>query len=53
VTQWVTHTHMGMGVNLYPPMYMDDPIRLFLYRGYKYGVVISGGYLSIAIFTRT
>jgi hypothetical protein len=40
---------MGMGVNSYPPVYMGDPMGLFLCRGYKYGVVIPGGYLSIAI----
>jgi hypothetical protein len=51
VTWWVTHTHMGMGmgVNPYPPVYMGDPVRLFLCRGYEYGVVIPGGYLPIAI----
>jgi hypothetical protein len=40
---------MGMGVNPYPPVYMDDPIGLFLCRGYEYEVVIPGGYLPIAI----
>jgi hypothetical protein len=40
---------MGMGVNPYPPVYMGDPVGLFLCRGYGYGVVIPGGYLSIAI----
>jgi hypothetical protein len=40
---------MGMGVNPYPPVYMGDPVELFLCRGYGYGVVISGGYLPIAI----
>ena len=40
---------MGMGVNPYPPVYMGDPMRLFLCRGYGYGVVIPGGYLPIAI----
>jgi hypothetical protein len=40
---------MGMGVNPYPPVYMGDPIGLFLCRGYGYGVVIPGGYLPIAI----
>jgi hypothetical protein len=40
---------MGMGVNSYPPMYMGDPMELFLYRGYGYGVLIPGGYLPIAI----
>jgi hypothetical protein len=37
----VTHTHMGMGmgVNPYPPVYMGDPVGLFLCRGYGYGVV--------------
>jgi hypothetical protein len=51
VTRWVTHTHMGMGmgVNSYPPVYMGDPMRLFLCCGYGYGVVIPGGYLPIAI----
>jgi hypothetical protein len=37
------------GVNSYPPMYMGDPMKLFLCCGYVYGVVISGGYLPIAI----
>jgi hypothetical protein len=40
---------MGMGVNPYPPVYMGDPVGLFLCRGYVYGVVIPGGYLPIAI----
>jgi hypothetical protein len=40
---------MGMGVNPYPPVYMGDPVGLFLCRGYEYGVVIPGGYLPIAI----
>jgi hypothetical protein len=40
---------MGMRVNPYPTVYMGDPVELFLYRGYGYGVVITGGYLSIAI----
>jgi hypothetical protein len=40
---------MGMGVNSYSPMYMGDPMGLFLCRGYGYGVVIPGGYLPIAI----
>jgi hypothetical protein len=40
---------MGMRVNLYLPMYMSDPIGLFLCRGYEYGIVIPGGYLPIAI----
>jgi hypothetical protein len=43
---------MSMGVNPYPPVYMGDPVKLFLYRGYGYGVVIPGGYLLIAISTR-
>jgi hypothetical protein len=53
VTRWVTHTHMGMGmgVNPYPPVYMGDPVELFLCHGYGYGVVIPGGYLPIAIST--
>jgi hypothetical protein len=42
---------MSMGVNSYPPMYMGDPVELFLCRGYGYGVVIPGGYLPIAIST--
>jgi hypothetical protein len=42
---------MGMGVNSYPPMYMGDPMGLFLCRGYEYRVVIPGGYLPIAIST--
>jgi hypothetical protein len=40
---------MGMGVIPYPPVYMGDRMRLFLCRGYRYGVVIPGGYLPIAI----
>ena len=40
---------MGMGVNSYPPVYMGDPVDLFLCRGYVYEVVIPGGYLPIAI----
>jgi hypothetical protein len=40
---------MDMGVNPYPPVYMGDPVGLFLCRGYEYGVVIPGGYLPIAI----
>jgi hypothetical protein len=40
---------MGMGVNPYPPVYMGDPMGLFLCRGYGYGVVTPGGYLPIAI----
>jgi hypothetical protein len=40
---------MGMGVNPYPPVYMGDPVGLFLCCGYGYGVVIPGGYLPIAI----
>jgi hypothetical protein len=40
---------MGMGVNPYPPVYMGDPMRLFLCRGYGYGIIIPGGYLPIAI----
>jgi hypothetical protein len=40
---------MGMGVNSYPPVYMGDPMGLFLCCGYGYGVVIPGGYLPIAI----
>src|SRR5688572_380829 len=44
---------MGMGVNPYPPVYMGDPVGLFLCRGYGYGVVIPGGYLPIAISSST
>jgi hypothetical protein len=40
---------MGMGVNPYPLVYMGDPVRLFLCRGYRYGIVIPGGYLPIVI----
>ena len=40
---------MGMRVNSYPPVYMGDPMRLFLCRGYGYRIVIPGGYLPIAI----
>ena len=39
----------GYGVNPYTPVYMSDPIELFLCRGYGYGVIIFGGYLPIAI----
>jgi hypothetical protein len=42
---------IGMGVNPYPPMYMGDPVELFLCRGYEYRVVLPGGYLPIAIST--
>jgi hypothetical protein len=34
---------MGMEVNPYPPVYMGDPIELFLCHGYGYGVVIPMG----------
>jgi hypothetical protein len=40
LTRWVTHTHMGMGANPYSPVYIGDPMRLFLCRGYEYGVII-------------
>jgi hypothetical protein len=43
---------MGMEVNSYLPVYMGDPVGLFLCRGYGYGVVIPGGYLPIAISSR-
>jgi hypothetical protein len=43
---------MGMGVNSYPPIYMSDPMELFLCRGYDYEVIIPGGYLHIVISTR-
>jgi hypothetical protein len=42
---------MGMRVNPYPPLYMGDPVGLFLYCGYEYEVVIPGGYLPIVIYT--
>jgi hypothetical protein len=42
---------MGMGVNPYPPVYMGNPVGLFLCCGYGYGVLIPGGYLPIAIST--
>jgi hypothetical protein len=29
VTRWVTHTHMGMGVNLYLAVDMGDPTGIF------------------------
>jgi hypothetical protein len=41
----------GMGVNPYSPVYMGDPMGLFLCREYEYGIVILGGYLLIAIST--
>jgi hypothetical protein len=44
---------MGMWVNPYPPVYMGDPVGLFFCRGYGYGVVIPGGYLRIAISSRS
>jgi hypothetical protein len=44
---------MGMGVNSYPPVYMGDSVGLFLCRGYGYGVVIPGGYLPIAISSKS
>jgi hypothetical protein len=40
---------MGMGVNPYPPVYMGNPVGLFLCCVYGYGVLIPGGYLPIAI----
>jgi hypothetical protein len=41
-----------MEINPYPPVYMDDPVRLFLCREYGYRVLIpGGGYLSIVIST--
>jgi hypothetical protein len=40
----------GYEVNPYPPVYMGDPARLFLCRGYGYRVVIPCEYLPIAIF---
>jgi hypothetical protein len=39
----------GYGVNPYPPVYMGDPIWLFLCRGYMYEALIPGGYLPVAI----
>jgi hypothetical protein len=42
---------MGMGVNPYPPVYMGNPVGLFLCCRYEYGVLIPGGYLPIAIST--
>jgi hypothetical protein len=42
---------MGMRVNPYPLVYMDDSMELFLCRGYGYEVVIPGGYLPIVIST--
>jgi hypothetical protein len=44
---------MGMVVNPYPPVYMGNPVGLFLWRGYGYKVVIPGGYLPIAISNYT
>jgi hypothetical protein len=45
--------YMGMGtrVNSYPPVYIGDPMELFLCCGYGYEIVIPGGYLPIAIST--
>jgi hypothetical protein len=40
---------MGMRVNPYSPVYMGDPIKLFLCRRYEYMVVISDSYLPIVI----
>jgi hypothetical protein len=40
---------MGMRVNPYPPVYIGDPIGLFLCHGYGYRLVILGGYLLIVI----
>jgi hypothetical protein len=40
---------MSMGVNPYPPVYMGDPMWLFLCREFGYEVLIPGGYLHIAI----
>jgi hypothetical protein len=31
---------MGMGVNPYPPVDMDDSIGLFFYRVYEYVIVV-------------
>jgi hypothetical protein len=54
VTRWVTHTYVGMGmeINLYPLVYMGDLIKLFFCRRYKYGVVIPGKYLPIVMSRR-
>jgi hypothetical protein len=51
----MTQTHMGMcmGVNSYLPVYIGDPMMLFLCRGYEYEVIIPDRYLSIAISTFT
>jgi hypothetical protein len=38
-----------MGVNSYLQVDMDDSIELFFYRGYVYEIVISDGYLPIAM----
>jgi hypothetical protein len=40
---------MSMGVNPYLPVYVGDPVRLFLCRGYVYEVVIPDVCLLIAI----
>jgi hypothetical protein len=40
---------MGMRVNSYPPVDMGDQIEIFFHRGYVYEIVISDGYLPIAI----
>jgi hypothetical protein len=40
---------MSMGVNPYPPVYMGDPMGLFLCCGYEYEIVIPDGYLPIVI----
>jgi hypothetical protein len=47
----VTHTHMSMNmeVNPYPPVNIGDPTRLFFCRGYGYRIVITCGYLLVAI----
>jgi hypothetical protein len=39
MTRWVTHTHLGMGmeVNSYPPVYMGDPVDYFCVVGMSMG----------------
>ena len=47
-TSDLIYIHMGMRVNLYPPIYIGSPIELFFYRVYEYKIVIAGDYLPVA-----
>lgn len=52
-TSDLIYIHMGMRVNLYPPIYIGSPIELFFYRVYEYKIVIAGDYLLFDISTRS